>query len=66
MAAKDRKALAAELASFFERHGSCAESWKELIEAGLIGEVPLDLVGKPYGIDSSGCTIIAFKKIRDL
>jgi hypothetical protein len=63
--AKDRKALAAVLAYYSERQGSCAESWEELIEAGLIREVPLDLVGKPYGIESSNCTIVAFKKIRD-
>jgi hypothetical protein len=66
VAAKDRKTLAAVLAYYSVRHGSCAESWEELIETGLIREVPLDLVGKPYGIESSNCTIVAFKRIRDL
>ena len=62
---KDRGALEAVLAYYSERHGSCAQSWEELIAAGVIGEVPLDLMGNPYGIDSSACTIVAFKKIRD-
>jgi len=66
LVARDRNTLEAVLATYSERHGSCAESWEELIEAGLIREVPLDLVGKPYGIESSDCTIVAFKKIRDL
>jgi hypothetical protein len=66
LVARDRKTLEAVLATYSERHGSCAERWEELIEAGLIREVPLDLVGKPYGIESSDCTIVAFKKIRDL
>jgi hypothetical protein len=63
--AKDRRALEAVLAYYSERHGSCAESWGDLIRTGLIREVPLDLVGNPYGIESSDCTIVAFKKIRD-
>ena len=63
--AKDRGVLEAVLAYYSERYGSCARSWEELIAAGLIGEVPLDLMGNPYGIDSSACTIVAFKKIRD-
>jgi hypothetical protein len=62
---KDRGALEVVLAYYSERHGSCAQSWEELIAAGVIGEVPLDLMGNPYGIDSSACTIVAFKKIRD-
>ena len=63
--AKDRGALEAVLAHYSERYGSCAQSWEELIAAGLIGEIPLDLMGNPYGIDSSTCKIVAFKKIRD-
>ena len=63
--AKDRGVLEAVLAYYSERHESCAQSWEELIAAGLIGEIPLDLMGNPYGIDSSACTIVAFKKIRD-
>jgi hypothetical protein len=66
LVARDRRALEAVLAHYSDRYGSCAESWEELIEAGLIREVPVDLVGKPYGIESSDCTIVAFKKIRDL
>jgi len=66
LVARDRKALEAALAYYSEHNGSCAESWEELIDAGLIRGVPLDLVGKPYGIESSDCTIVAFKKIRDL
>ena len=63
--AKDKRALEAVLVYYSERHGSCAESWEELIRTGLIREVPLDLVGNPYGIESSDCTIVAFKKIKD-
>ncbi len=62
---KDRKALEAVLAAYSSRHGSCAESWDDVMAAGLIREVPLDLMGNPYEIDSSACTIVALKKIRD-
>ena len=62
---KDRKALDALLAAYSRRRGSCAESWDDVIAAGLVGEVPLDLMGNPYEIDSSACTIVALKKIRD-
>ncbi len=63
--AKDRGPLEAVLAAYFRCHGSCAGSWSDVIAAGLIGEVPLDLMGNPYGIDRSACMIVAFKKIRD-
>ena len=63
--AKDRNSLEATLTAFSRRHGSCAESWDDVIAAGLIREVPLDLMGNPYGIDPSACTIVALKKIRD-
>ena len=62
---KDRTALEALLAAYSGRHGSCAESWDEVIAAGLIREVPLDLMGNPYEIDPTTCTIVALKKIRD-
>jgi len=65
VATKDRKALEAVLAAYSRRNGHCAKGWDDVITAGLIREVPLDLMGNPYGIDSSACTIVAYKKIRD-
>jgi len=62
---KDRTALEAVLAAYSRRHGSCTESWDDVIAAGLIREVPLDLMDNPYEIDPSNCTIVALKKIRD-
>jgi hypothetical protein len=62
---KDRTALEAVLAAYSRRHGSCAESWDDVIAAGLIREVPLDLMDNPYEIDPFMCTIVALKKIRD-
>jgi len=53
------------LAAYSRRHGSCTESWDDVIAAGLIREVPLDLMDNPYEIDPSNCTIVALKKIRD-
>ena len=63
--AKDRQRLESLLHAYVARFGRCAVSWDEAIDAGLLGRVPLDLVGNPYEIDREKCTIVALKKIRD-
>jgi len=65
VAAKDRQRLDRLLHAYVARFGRCAGSWDETVEAGLLGRVPLDLVGNPYEIDREKCTIIALKKIKD-
>jgi hypothetical protein len=52
------------LAGFRRRTGTCPESWQELVEQGLLPEVPLDYLGNPYGVDPSTCTLVARKRIR--
>jgi hypothetical protein len=59
-----RRTLDPLLAEFRRRTGTCPESWQELVEQGLLPEVPLDYLGNPYGVDSSTCTLVARKRIR--
>ena len=62
---KDRELLEPLLAAHAQRFGRCTGDWQALIRAGLLSQVPLDLFGNPYGIDSDTCAVIARKKIRD-
>jgi len=62
---KDRQRIDPILAANARTSGWCAD-WGELIRAGLLDQVPLDFFGNAYGIDSEKCTLVAFKKIKDL
>jgi hypothetical protein len=62
---KDREKLEPLLRAFAQRRGRCAADWQELVRAGMLPQAPLDLVGNPYGIDSTRCTLVAFKRIKD-
>ena len=59
-----RRSLDPLLAAIRQRTGTCPESWQELVEQGLLAEVPLDYLGNPYGVDPSTCTLVARKRIR--
>ncbi len=59
-----RRSLDPLLAESRRRTGRCPESWQELVEQGLLPEVPLDYLGNPYSIDPSTCTLVARKRIR--
>ena len=63
--AKDRQSLDWALANHATQAGRCASNWEELIAAGQLRQVPLDLVGNRYGIDADRCVIVALKKIKD-
>ncbi|MFV2074197.1 MAG: hypothetical protein ACC742_16335 [Thermoanaerobaculales bacterium] len=63
--AKDRQRLDQVLRAYATRFGRCAASWGNTIDAGLLGQIPLDFFGNPYEIDRERCTIVAHKKIRD-
>jgi hypothetical protein len=60
----DRRTLDPLLASFRARTGRCPESWRPLIDARALGQVPLDYLGNPYTIDPETCTLVAHKRIR--
>lgn len=62
---KDREQLDPLLRAHARRRGRCAADWQELVRAGMLEQAPLDLFGNPYGIDSTRCTIVAFKRIKD-
>jgi hypothetical protein len=62
---KDRQRLDQLLTAHAQTTGSCAD-WGDLIRAGLLDQVPLDFVGNAYGIDPEKCSLVAFKKIKDL
>jgi hypothetical protein len=59
-----RRRLDPLLASIRQRTGRCPESWREVVEQGLLPEAPLDYLGNPYGIDRESCTLSARKRIR--
>lgn len=62
---RDRQRLDPLLAAGSRPGGACAD-WGELIRAGLLAQIPVDFAGNPYGIDPETCTLVAFKKIKDL
>jgi hypothetical protein len=62
---RDRQLLDQLLGDYAALNGACAENWEELIAAGRLREVPLDLVGNPYEIDEERCVIVALKRIKD-
>ena len=61
----DRQVLEPRLRAFAAGTGRCADAWDELIGVGLLEEVPLDLSGNAYGIDSENCLLVPLKKIKD-
>lgn len=65
VAARDRARLQPLLNAYVHSFGQCAGDWEQVIRVGLLGEVPLDLVGNPYGIDPQSCRVVALKKIKD-
>jgi hypothetical protein len=65
VAARDRARLQPLLDLYIQSFGRCASEWEQVIGVGLLSEVPLDLVGNPYGINAERCQITAIKKIKD-
>jgi hypothetical protein len=59
-----RRSLDPLLAAIRQRTGECPESWREVVEQGLLPEPPLDYLGNPYSIDRQSCTLMARKRIR--
>jgi hypothetical protein len=65
VAARDRARLQPLLDWYIQGFGRCAGDWEQVIRVGLLSEVPLDVVGNPYGIDPESCRVVALKKIKD-
>jgi hypothetical protein len=65
VAAKEGGQLQRVLDAYIGHFGACAGDWREVVRVGLLREVPLDLVGNPYGIDAEQCRVVALKKIKD-
>lgn len=63
--ARDRQILEPLLRAFAIRYGFCPSSWDDLIRAGALRQVPLDIFGDPYGIENDHCTLVAYKKFKD-
>jgi hypothetical protein len=59
-----RRSLDPLLAAVRQRTGRCPQSWQEVVDRGLLPEVPLDYLGNPYTIDQATCTLSAHKRIR--
>jgi hypothetical protein len=65
VAARDRARLQPLLDWHIQSFGRCAGDWQPLIQVGLLSEVPVDVIGNPYGIDPESCRVVALKKIKD-
>jgi hypothetical protein len=65
VAARDRAKLQPVLDAYVGHFGRCAGDWREVVRVGLLSDVPLDLVGNPYGIDAQQCRVVVLKKIKD-
>jgi hypothetical protein len=52
------------LNQYRERTGACPTDWQPLIDGGWLSAVPLDSIGKPYGINPETCTLHPRKQIR--
>ena len=59
-----RRRLDPLLGAIRQRTGRCPGSWQEVVDRGLLPEVPLDYLGNPYTIDPATCTLVAHKRIR--
>ncbi len=64
VASRDEAALNPVLQHWKLRHGICADSWQEIVEAGWLGEVPVDYFGKEYRISSDTCAAEAVEGVR--
>lgn len=63
-ASRDKAALNSVLQHWKLRYGICAGNWQEIVEAGWLGEVPLDFFGNPYQILPESCTAHATESAR--
>ena len=62
---RDRQQLEPLLQAFFARFGFCPSAWEDVIRAGGLRQVPLDVFGDPYGIGPDDCDLVAYKKFKD-
>ena len=63
-ASRDEAALNSVLQNWKLRHGVCATSWRDIVEAGWLAEVPLDYFGHAYRILPETCTAHAIEDVR--
>jgi hypothetical protein len=63
-ASRDEAALDSVLQNWKLRFGICADSWKEIVEAGWLERVPVDYFGNPYRILPESCTANAVEGVR--
>ena len=58
----DRQRLEPLLEEFRESTDVCPESWQDVVQAGLIDEIPRDLMGRAYGVGPD-CELEAYERI---
>jgi len=64
IASRDEAALNPLLHNWKFRHGICAGSWREIVEAGWLDAPPLDYFGQEYRISPDTCTAHAIEGVR--
>lgn len=64
IASRDEAALDPVLQNWRLGHGICARSWREIVEAGWLPEVPMDYFGRAYQISPETCTAHAVEGLR--
>ena len=45
-------------------HGRCPDNWREVVDSGLLDEVPVDYFGQPYRIRPESCTSMGEDAVR--
>lgn len=63
-AARDTDRLDPLLERWSERTGSCPSSWKPLVDAGWLQDVPRDYFGQPYRILPESCSAKGLDDVR--
>ncbi|MCU0303337.1 MAG: hypothetical protein MUC56_04695 [Thermoanaerobaculales bacterium] len=64
VASRDGELLDPLLSRWQAVNGRCPASWRELVDAGLLGETPLDYFGQPYRIEPETCSAEALDAVR--
>jgi len=64
IASRDEAVLDPVLQTWKLRHGRCPDNWQEVVESGLLNEVPIDYFGRAYRILPESCTTMGEDEVR--
>lgn len=64
LASRDEAVLDPVLQNWRLWHGRCPDNWQEVVESGLLNEVPIDYFGRDYRILPESCTTMGEDEVR--